>query len=480
MIPLPSALFSRTLLAVALATTTLSLSVACSKTCEEMKTAYQSALAAEPRPVPGTLKPDGGPLHLGVAARLSLVDEGAQHALTLAFTEALRFTEKVGDATQDQVDVRLEGVVTGLKLTASDACPSCVRLQGALGGQVWLKVPILGERAFPLAGQVSLVLPLQLGPGKTSAGALILDPKLAAEVNRSELTVQIEKLPPPWSGSLEKALAQTLLKVLGERVAPVTLVEIDPPDVGIQGVEILPTTVVTDAKEGTLFIGMTSNLPPAKGKPKGLARFTAIPAGSNLSVAVDPAILVPILGASMEAGLVSRGYTLEGADSAAGPLFMTLSTFSTEQTPAGGGDNPFEIGLRLWSLGEEGPCFWADTQMAGALRLDRGQIELDVKEAKLTETSMPDAVVPVANWGSAAFLGIFEQTLRDSLAPEVFAVPGAKLAMRYDTMSTEGGAIRVGITASLKTVSTPPPAGSEPQTGGGGKKKAPRGAKRAR
>jgi len=417
--------------------TTLAISLAfaasvltgCSNKCPQIKSDYEAMLATESAFLEQLPKEDA-PVHFAVLMRTSLLNTLVTHAATEGLDKALTLTDTIKVASGQSISVKTDGHVADLAVYADKACENCVRLAGRLDGTAAIKVPILPIQRVPLRGTFSLVAPIVFARTDSGETQVQLDLSKAAQIGKSSLDADVAQLPPTWANVLKSPLSKLLLDAVSKGLGNVTVASFPPPDLGIKGLKTGPAVLKTDAKDGVIYLGFTSNL----ALPQGLTPDTTLPRSKNMAISMHPSIVAPVIQAALKSDAVPRRYNDDGKANPNGTMHVTLSSASLK--PADG-KNAFDFSMRLWNLQESGQCYWADATAHGEIGLADNAIKVDVKNVELKDSSLPGIALAIANWKTSQVVEAGKLVLEKSLSEEMLNFPGS-------TSKIEKSAFEVG------------------------------------
>jgi hypothetical protein len=419
----------------------LPLAGGCKSPCADVKADWEKWRSeTSPFVAPGE---ESDAIHMGVALRVATLNRLLDAALTSKMDEALEFTDKLTVATGNAIGVRTDGNVVDLGLFPDKACENCLRVEGKLDGKLAVKIPVLGEQAVPLRGTFQLVGPVDFGTTDDGKGTIVLDLTKVADINASRVTAEIAQLPPSWKDALESPLSSRILRAVGEKLGPVTLFTFEPLDLEIDGLKVRPVKLATDAKEGIVFAGFSTNL---RGVETGLSPYMELAANENAAFVLEPGIVGAAATALQRANKLSEIYDAEGKAAKAGPFRAAVQMVST----ATGDDSAtgYQTRFRVWNLDERDSCYWANATAIGRATIENDEVKLAVDDVELTESSMNGVKMAIANW---AFLSRVDKVIASSLSAQTLEVPGSKLVLRAGNLKQHG----TGLAVSGKLVDAP-------------------------
>ena len=411
----------------------------CSSKCAQLKKEYEATTVSVS---PFVAKPASGddlPVHLAVTLRDELLNDVVDRAVRSGLAKALTFADEVSLATGQTIGLTTEGEVADVGLFPDKACDECLRVDGRLGGSVTLKLPVLGEQKVPLTGAFSVVAPVAFGRTDDGRAAVKLDLARAAELGRSQVDPEVTQLPPTWWKLIESPLSNLMVEAITKDLAPVTLFTFEGPDLGIEGLELVPAKLVSDAKRGVVFAGFHTNLNVPEGSE--LEVMTELGKNHDIAVGADIDVLNALTRAMLAAGKLSRTWTKDGEADPQGPIHIGIDGFIggfrfTQATDAGA---PYTLDFRAWNLTDGGQCWWADTRASGTLKAgDGGALSLAVDEVELVKTSMAGVFESVARWTTSRLFAESSKVVTKTLDPERLEFPGGRLEIGKTAFSTDG------------------------------------------
>jgi hypothetical protein len=421
----------------------------CASECTKLTREYKQVVEAEQAFVETPPSGDDLPVHFGVAIRESVLDKVVDRAVNAGLQKALAFSEKISLATGQKLGLETKGEVADLGLFPDDACDECLRIDGRLGGQIRVKLPVLGAQSVPLKGSFSLVAPVQFERAESGRAAVKLDLARAAELGKSHVDPEVTQLPPTWWKVIEGPLGELMLEAATKDLEPVTLFEFDGPDLGVDGLEILPARIVSDARRGVVFAGFSSNLAAPIEAGEGLKPRTDLGKNENFAVAVDSRVFRPLAVAMMQSEKLSRRWTRDGAANPEGQVRVSIRDF--ELGDATDGSRPYAMTFRAWNLPEEGKCWWADARASGQLAMAKDtRLDVSIEDAKIEDSSLPGVFQAIANWKSSRLFKESARVVTRTLDEETVEFPGGKVELRKAKVAVDGTSVwlrgRVAVT----------------------------------
>ncbi len=408
----------------------------CASDCDKIRKQYEEALAAEPQMLEQV--PADGPVQLGVVIRDRVLDEVVDTALRSGLTKALAFSDKVSLATGQSVGLKANADVAKLGLHADASCEECMRIDGRLGGDVEIRLPLLGIQKVPLTGSMTLVAPVVLETTNDGRGAVKLDLAKVAQVGKSHVDPEVTQLPPTWWKVIQKPLSNMMLEAVTKNLAPVTLFTFAAPDLGVDGLRVAPARVVTNAKRGTVFVGFRTNLPAASASE--LAPLTELAAVDDIAVGVESGSATSFANALLTSGKLSRRWTADGKSDPNGPIHVTLREVTVR--PGNADVAPFDVKFRAWRIADSGKCWWSDVDATGKVTVADGmQMTAEIESASIVESSLAGVFEPVANWVTSEFLLRTARVVTKSLDHEGTSFPGGKIDLTKGRLSSDGSAV---------------------------------------
>lgn len=424
---------------VFLAVLSLSLQAGCAGQCRQVEQGYRQAVAQETE-LAEEASTEADPAQFGLAIKTDLLNDVANTALQGVLAAGLDGLSKIDVGGGQRLRVNTRGDVVNLRVEASDACEHCFRLGGDLDGSVGVEVPVVGTQTANLDGSLSIVAPLVLARTEDGRSALQFDLSEAAKIGKSSLNTRLTNLRSSWARALQSQLADALLARLLKDVEPVTLLGFETPNFGIDGLEVFPVELVTNAKTGTIYAGFSTNVTGLEGAP-GIAPVTDLADDQNLAIAFNPNLVVHALSLMMQKGVVSRTYTTDGKPARRGAAHVTIGDFGFR--PGQAGELPMGLDFRVFNMGGEtgGLCFWFDGRATGTIALRNDTLDVSLDQVNITDSSLPDSVVSAADWAQAQFLDGGKRIVRQSLRDENVEVPGGQLQFQGMNLELKGNAV---------------------------------------
>ncbi len=398
------------------------------------------------------------PAHFGLTLSNGLLSRLADTVAAPVIAGALEIVSSV-HVNGESIEVSTDGDVVDLTLGAHDACETCFRVGVDLGGSVTARIPGLGQRETRLAGGGGLVAPLELAPGDEKTAAVKLDLGQLAEVGASNLDARLPALSEEWRQRLKGPLSSLIERELAQRLGAVTLIEFDGPSFGIEGFELTPVALESDAEHEAVFAGFSANVEALNDESvSGVATVTDLREGQDVALAFQPQMVIHLLSLLIEGGDVSRRYTDDGEASERGGFHVTLDRFRVGSDTAGGeerdprrmdaavsseyagdagdvgpgaGDTQMPVGLDfgVHQFGDSGLCFSTTAEMRGGVGVREGNLRAGVDEVRLTGDGVPARVLDLANWTSAQFIRESRTLVDQSLDGDNLSVPGTALSV---------------------------------------------------
>lgn len=423
----------------------LALTSGCSTTCPKVQQSYSQALAQETE-LDESAELQERPVQFGLTLRTDLLNQIANIALRSTLQTGLNAVSNIDVGAGQTVGVQTSGDVLNLKIQASDACEHCFRISGTLDGEVDLQIPLMGEKRSKLGGKISVVAPILLAQGKHGGGVLQIDLASAARIGKSSLVATFGNLPGAWANVLQSKMSTLLLNKLLKNAQPIDIFSFEGPSLGIPGMEILPTRLVTDAKDGTIYAGFSTNIKGLQ-DAEDIDAITALADDQNLALSFNPNLVAHALSLMMKKDVIPRQYSSDGRPLRGGPAHAIINAarFSKGRV----GELPVELDFSIFNFGEgESACYQFSGRAAGRIALRPDTLEVSLTDVDITDASIP-GLAKAVQWGQAEFLRGSKTIIRESLNPQNIAIPGAKLAFQGLSIQVEGGAV------ILKGVSVP-------------------------
>lgn len=406
----------------------------CRSQCTQLRSEYEKTTQAQPFTTVQT--GDDLPVHFGVSMRDELLNDVVDRAVGAGLAKALTFVEDISLASGQTIGLQTKGEIADLGLFPDKACEQCLRIDGRLGGSVTLKLPVLGAQTVPLKGAFSVVAPVEFGRTDDGLAAVKLDLGKAAELGRSNVDPEITQLPPTWWKLIEAPLSKLMVEAVTRDLPPVTLFTFKGPDLGIEGLEIVPAKIVSDAKRGVVFAGFHTNLAAPEGT--GLEAMTDLGKNADLAIGVDQRILGSLTRAMIASGKISQRWTRDGEEDPNGPVHIGVDALKISPAEAGSA-NPYELDFRAWNLPEEGQCWWADTRATGTVESrPGGAMAVAIDKVELQNSSMPGVFQAVAKWTTSRLFKDGAKVVNKTLDPNMLAFPGGSVEIGASTFVMKG------------------------------------------
>ena len=370
----------------------------CASDCPQIKLDYEQALATED-PFAEIAGSQDAPIHFGVAVREELLNDVVDRALRTGLEEALALSDSVSIGGKKAIKIRTSGAVANVGLYPDRACDNCLRVDGQLDGTLTLDTGVLGEQNVPLAGSFSIVAPIDIEKTEGGNAAVRLDLSKAAELARSHVRPEAQRLPRTWWKLIQSPLGKMLTDRITKDLGPIKLFELRPFDLGVEGLQVVPVKVISDAKRGVVFAGFTTNLAAPQA---GLAARTDLGKDDDVAVGVDARVLPALTTALFKSGAVSRSWSKKGAPSKSGPIYVTNPTISA--TAGDQGAINHALAFRAWNLPTSGKCWWADAELGGTVSMSEGaKTEVTFDRADLKQSSLSGVFKAIADWKVSKF-----------------------------------------------------------------------------
>lgn len=406
----------------------VSMNLGCSSQCPQVKSDYEQRLSTEATFVQRAEATP--PTHFGVTLKSSVLNRMVELALNDGLGRALDLADTVSLASGQSISVKTDGAPADLAVYADAACDHCLRVAGKLSGDLAVKVPILPIQRVPLKGTFSLVAPIEFARNDAGKSEVRLNLEKMAEIGKSSMDAEIAQLAPTWANVLKAPLSQKLLTAVTSKLGSVTLLQFSGASLGIEGLEVFPTQLKTDAKNGLVYLGFGSNL-AAEGTLQPILDLTA---DQNAAIAISPAILVPAVQAGLKAAKVPRRYDSDGKQNPTGDYHVTIGSFAST------GDNASRLGFRLSNMPSDGQCYWVDAEADAKMAIVDNKFVVDIAKVELKDSSLPGVVLAVANWASSGFVGEGKRVLQKSLSDQVITVPGSTSTLAATAFSANANA----------------------------------------
>lgn len=432
----------------------------CASDCDKVRKQYESTITAQSPFVAQAAASDDLPVHIGVAVRHEVLNEVVDRAMRDGLQKALSFTESVSLATGQKIGLTTDGSIADVGLYPDSSCDECLRVEGRLGGSLTVKLPVLGSQKVPLQGTFTLVAPVMFARGEDGRSQVKLDLAQAAKLGKSHVDPEVTQLPPTWWKVVKGPLGELMIEAMTRDLPPVTLFSFQAPDLGIDGLEIAPARIVSDAKRGVVFAGFHTNL--AVPGEVALEPRTELGKNDDIAIGVDQRVLGPMAVAMMQSGKLDRRYTKDGKPDDAGPIHVTMESLSLG--PGTEAASEYEATFRAWNLPEEGKCWWAQTSASGQIAAaDDGQMTVSIESAEVVDSSLPGIFQTVANWRTSSLLQRSSKVVTKSLAPDGLQFPGGALNLQKANLQIGGTAawLNAGVAVGDSDDEGSEPAGEE-------------------
>lgn len=384
----------------------------CSSQCPQVRDDYSARLASE---APFVARDQAeAPTHFGITMRSAVLNRIVQLALNEGLNTALDITDTITLASSQTLSVKTDGAAADLAVYADKACDTCLRVAGKLDGQLSVKLPVLPIQKVPLTGSFSLVAPIEFARNTAGKSEIQLNLKKMAEIGKSSLDAEIAQLPPTWSNVLRAPVSQKLMAAVVAKLGNVSLFEFNGPNLGIEGFEVFPTTLKTQADKGLIYLGFGSNL----ASEAGVDPVFELGAHEDTAFQMAPGILLPAIQAGLKAAKVPRRYDSDGKSMPQGPMHVTMGAVTSDATTQ-------RLGFRLSNLPDSGQCYWVDAQATTSVKVQNDKLSVQIDAVELKDSSLPGVVLAIANWTTSAFLEEGKTVVEKSLSADVLAVPGS-------------------------------------------------------
>ncbi|MEZ4460639.1 MAG: hypothetical protein R3E66_13105 [bacterium] len=406
----------------------VSMNLGCSSQCPQVKSDYEQRLSTEATFVQRAEATP--PTHFGVTLKSSVLNRMVELALNDGLGRALDLADTVSLASGQSISVKTDGAPADLAVYADAACDHCLRVAGKLSGDLAVKVPILPIQRVPLKGTFSLVAPIEFARNDAGKSEVRLNLEKMAEIGKSSMDAEIAQLAPTWANVLKAPLSQKLLTAVTSKLGSVTLLQFSGASLGIEGLEVFPTQLKTDAKNGLVYLGFGSNL-AAEGTLQPILDLTA---DQNAAIAISPAILVPAVQAGLKATKVPRRYDSDGKQNPTGDYHVTIGSFAST------GDNASELWLSAPRTCPRTASVIGSTPADAKMAIVDNKFVVDIAKVELKDSSLPGVVLAVANWASSGFVGEGKRVLQKSLSDQVITVPGSTSTLAATAFSANANA----------------------------------------
>ncbi len=400
----------------------------CAQQCAQIKQDYTQVLGQEAQLSEGQTLGPGMPTHLGVALRYDLVRDVARTLLVKTLSDKLDLNSNINIGSGKNIPVELSGDALNIGFEQDDACETCFRITGDLGGDAAVKIPLIGTKKIPLKGAFNMIAPVQFESSADNTVKVRLDPSKVTEYSQSFLSLELNGLPEAIGRALKQPLTNAVFTQLTSKLKPLDLFSFKAPEFGIKGLKLFPSQLTMMPEQKAIFIGFTSNIPGiAAGQGLDATKAIAFGEQENMAVAIQPGIIRGLVTTLMQQEVIPRRYTMQGNSSPDGPAHVTLNAIDFAQANAEAQRDPLNIGFRAWNLfGESGgPCFWFDALVKGAISLQDRKLTVDLEQVELVNASVaPGLIQSLAGWKSAEFLKKTKNLVETTLSEPQISVPG--------------------------------------------------------
>lgn len=423
--------------------------VACNDPCKPTRQAYKAALKKEEELTETHWGNSEKVTHFGMAMRLSLLNAIVNKAL-LTDAGDLFNTHKEMSLAGKTITVDVKARLAEANFEGESSCKNCVKISGVAAGSIDLDLPMLGKRSIPLRAPLKLVAPMNF-TRKNGGGVLELDFKRLVELGQSSLELPTSDIPSPWNELLQTQLVKALFETISSRVGVIELYTYSPPDIGIKGMEVLPSVLEVNAQTGVIFMGVSSNLPGLKAGSAGLTPLDTFPSSYNLAMGIHHGLMLPTMASMLQSGMVSRTYTTDGKSDPNGPIHVVLHGFRLDDAGKGPrAGNPFAMHFGLYNLPRDGICYSVDATASGKVKLKAGKLDLAVENVKINSSTLPSVLNGLANWAGAQFFSSGSQIFKSSLSPELIGLPGSELQVESPMLLVKETGLYTLTKASIK------------------------------
>lgn len=448
--------------------------------CKETEESYTRALEEETTALKAPDEfgePDKRAPHFGLTLSNALISKFANTAVDPILRAALEIA-KVVNIDGQSVDLSTDGDIVDLQLKAADVCDHCFEVTVELGGGLTASIPSVGTRRANLDGVVQFVAPLILDEGENKSAAVKLDLRKFGDYGVETITPRIidpnDNLSDDWKRRLRGALSDLLKRVLDNRLAETaTLIEFNGPSFGLDGFELTPVALRSDADQGSVFAGFSANIEALNEESiEGVEKVTDLAEGQDIALSFQPELILHVLsllmGDSDAKGQIARAYNRAGQAVESGSYRVVLQTFGTgsEAAPDGtdagvwrdagfwgetgagaAGDvasfdaadasatrtgprpTPFGLGFSVYRYDEGGVCFSAGARAIGGAGVRNGDFRVGVRDVRFTGDGVPERVLDIANWTTAQFVQKSKSLIQTSVEGKNLRVPGTKLGI---------------------------------------------------
>jgi hypothetical protein len=426
--------------------------------CDQAEQRYQSELDEEKTELAGEEalpEKSSRPAHFGLTLSNGLLSRLADGVVGPAITGVLELASTVRINGQS-VNVEADGDVVDLSLAAHDACDHCFEVGVEFGGGIVASIPGIGERRADLRGGGALVAPLILEEGDAKSAAVKLDLGQLARTGASSIDVELGGISEEWRQRLQGPVSRLIERRVSQRLGALTLVEFDGPSFGLEGFELTPVVLESDADAEAVFAGFSANVAALNEESvPGVEPVTELGEGQDIALSFQPRLVVEVLSLLIDTGEVARRYTSDGKASERGGFHVTLDEFGFESADTevgmsgkdvGRGSSdagvagadagtdteaapglPASLAFGVHQFGDSGLCFSTTAQMVGGVAVRDQNLEMSIDDVRLTGSGVPAGVLDLANWTSAQFIDKSRTLVDQSFAGGNVDVPGTSL-----------------------------------------------------
>ncbi|RAL20164.1 hypothetical protein DL240_18270 [Lujinxingia litoralis] len=397
--------------------------------CGDVESDYEQAVQAESGL--GELDVHGEP-QLAMALRMDMVNGLANKVLSTVLSETLDFEGTLPVSGTQGVSFNVARPSLQVELEASSACDTCVRMKGDWGGDFGVTIPVLGRQSSPLSGSVDWTVPLSVERDANGEVAIFFDSPAAVRMGAPRITGSIESLPSTWSRTLEPALMRLVQERLADEVPKVRIAGYAMPNFGVAGLEFAPTLFKLDNRSNALILGVRTNLDAPGSDVAKLSSALSLSEGQNVALGVQPGLIVESVRLAMREEKIARRYSLTGDERSDGPTYAVVD--SLQVGSASESAVPLGLDFRLFNHGAGWGCFSMDGRAVSALKVEDGQVSLDLEKVEFTGSRLADA----ANWGASQFVTRTQGLLTAALNDEV--VVGSEMGVSVRSNQVGAGA----------------------------------------
>lgn len=427
----------------------LLLQAGCYGPCRATQLGYEEALSREVSLLEDRAVEEMSEAHFVVGMSGRFLSATANEVISRALEEAMA-SPSTPDGAAGGLGFVLRPKVGPVRIRPDKACPSCVRIDADLGGRLEVALPLVGRQGGELGGGISFVTPVLIEREGDGDLALGLDPARGSALEKPRLRLDLGWLPARWAAAVEERLAGVLQVAIFERFGPVSLVRIEAPDLGVEGLKLYPLGVETDDDSDQIRLVLASNLGVStRASGASMPRL----AGGDLLVAVRSDLMAAMLQRLLQDGTIPRRYNIHGQPDRSGRVHVTVRDFHLEGASDQGSGVGLKLGFDLWSFGRWGTCFSVAGSAHGRVSFAEESLGVEIDEVLFADSILASS----ANWGASKFLGEgSREVLREGLQRNVPVTRGVSLRLSGQGLSEQGGYVILSATGEVEPLKSPP------------------------